>query len=545
MAQKWIALGLLVCSSSSYATTVSDCKPQQTTEKQFTVGKVEIIPNPIFDESDPDTLAIHRFANWAHINTRPHVIAHRLTFKEGDQVTLQDLAEAERLVRAEPYLRDARISLINGCENAETGEPVAVSVNTWDNWSLMPTISFGRKGGKNKFSVGMKEDNFLGLGIATNLRYKRDEQRTGYHFAVGAPVTWMEHATIYTELEDNDDGQRTQLTFDKPFYEESTDTALFLNYVDDRRVEEVFQNDDTRNRYLFDGHNYEVSYGFLGSLQNHTSHRWRVGVTEDTANFSLPNGEPLENSVFLPRDRDFVYPWLEYEYRQFNYQEMEDIYLINQIEDINLGWLQRLRVGIETQQPASISGLGYHLRWHASKGTEWNHSLLLFSADIKSDINVAEVDRNLVSAQLEYFQRASEGIGYYGRLTATEGSNQFADDPVALGGESGVRGYPLQYQHGKHRISASAEARFYPNINVYKLFDVGFVGFVDAGRAWSGFESQFNEYDGVLSSVGIGLRIYSNRSSHRNVVHMNFSKPLANAPSVDSWQWGLQVKQTF
>jgi hemolysin activation/secretion protein len=124
-------------------------------------------------------------------------------------------------------------------------------------------------------------------------------------------------------------------------------------------------------------------------------------------------------------------------------------------------------------------------------------------------------------------------------------AQQFLDQPVVIGGESGVRGYPLQYQHGKHSALLSAEIRIYPKYNLYQLFDVAMVVFADAGRAWGGKEAMFNESDAILSNIGIGARIYASHSSHRNVVHIDIVKPLASSEFVDSWEWRLQVKNSF
>ena len=38
-----------------------------------------------------------------------------------------------------------------------------ITVTTWDIWSLMPTISFGRQDRESTHSIGLKERNLLGL----------------------------------------------------------------------------------------------------------------------------------------------------------------------------------------------------------------------------------------------------------------------------------------------------------------------------------------------------------------------------------------------
>ncbi|WP_462154380.1 hypothetical protein [Pseudoalteromonas piscicida] len=84
----------------------------------------------------------------------------------------------------------------------------------------------------------------------------------------------------------------------------------------------------------------------------------------------------------------------------------------------------------------------------------------------------------------------------------------------------------------------------YPNINIYQLVDLGFVGFVDMGKAIGNIQHP-NMSNNMLGSVGLGVRLYSARSSNENVVHIDFTKPLSSYPEVDSWELGLSVETHF
>ncbi|MDZ7902446.1 MAG: hypothetical protein U5L01_07855 [Rheinheimera sp.] len=104
------------------------------------------------------------------------------------------------------------------------------------------------------------------------------------------------------------------------------------------------------------------------------------------------------------------------------------------------------------------------------------------------------------------------------------------DNPLSLGGDTGLRGYPVQYQHGLERTLATAELRWYPKITLYQILDMGLVAFVDAGKATGGdladpqanapfMANQLmpahqdllmpNEAQSWLGSVGVGARFYS------------------------------------
>src|SRR4029453_7544016 len=55
---------------------------------------------------------------------------------------------------------------------------------------------------------------------------------------------------------------------------------------------------------------------------------------------------------------------------------------------------------------------------------------------------------------------------------------------LLLGGDNGLRGYPLRYQAGDALALFTLEQRFYTDWQPLKLVNVGAAVFFDAGRAW-------------------------------------------------------------
>ena len=157
----------------------------------------------------------------------------------------------------------------------------------------------------------------------------------------------------------------------------------------------------------------------------------------------------------------------------------------------------------------------------------------------------------------------------YSHLRYDQRKQNYLDDPLALGSEDGVRtdggirGYPVQYQHGLRRALATAELRWYPQITLYQLVDVGFVAFADAGRISGGkVSNQFvpidttiaqhrfdlitpNSQQSWLGAVGMGARFYSARSANDNVIHLDLAKPVGAGNDVNSYELQLKVEQRF
>lgn len=96
--------------SAACLVSADETVPKTTTDKApKKVSRIVEVTNPIFDESDPDAFFIHRGANYLHINTKEYVVRDKLTFSKNDTVTPKVLDESQRLVRAEHYIRDAKV----------------------------------------------------------------------------------------------------------------------------------------------------------------------------------------------------------------------------------------------------------------------------------------------------------------------------------------------------------------------------------------------------------------------------------------------------
>lgn len=527
---------------------------------QLQVGTINITPHPIFDANAPDYFWLHEFANWAHIDTKSWVLARELPFTKGQSVTGQELQEAERLLRKKSYLRDAKIKVAPQCNQDGSTD---VSIDTWDTWSLLPTLGFGRSSGNNKFSFGFKEENLLGLGIRTSIKYQSDYLRNGYEFKSHVPLSlletpWVSHAYLWLEWTSNNDGNRKYVSVEQPFYTAKTENMWFFSWLDETRMDQIYHNDELENQFNTHQREFDLAYGWLQSYQDNRSWRLSAGYHLDERQFSP---DPLQPARALPEDRRFSYPWVSLEYLEHNYQQMADIYLINHTEDIHLGWRHLLKLGVQTSSLRPDRQLGYVIKWESSRGFGDSQHLLLTELNVQHRQGMASGDQLELRWSAEDFYRLTSQFALYSHLRYDRRRFNYLDDPLALGGEDGVRGFPIQYQHGVHRTVGTMELRWYPQITLYQLLDVGFVAFADAGKASGGRMMvstenepllapevdllQANNETGWLGAMGIGARFYSSRSSNNNVIHIDLSKPVGPARGVNSWEILMKVEQRF
>lgn len=507
------------------------------------IQHIVVLSNPIFDESDPEAFFIHRWANYLHINTKEYVVRDRLTFGEQDTITQKDLDESQRLLRAESYIRDAKVYLTEKDPEADSkSDSETVVIETWDNWSLLPTASFSSSGGDSRYSFGVKEDNLFGTGISTRVKYQSDEARTGYKFGFEAPISIIEHGIIAAEFYDNDDGQAKHAYISKPFYALDTKTMYAIELLDDSHVDTFRQNGKDLSEFAHNADYLNVQYGWLIDKNSAALSRLMVGFTQDKHEFY---SSPLYPTAARPQDRDFMYPWMGYQYIQDDFHVLTNVHLIGANEDFNLGWQHYVQLGLETKDIADNQPVGYHLKWQSSVGYQVEQQLWLFELGGNSTLGTTQADSYQLNAQAEYFYQINPKWTAYGKAWLSTSNNTYLDLIQGVGDETGVRGYPNDYQLGDQQWLFTAEIRNYPNINLYQLANLGWAVFADVGQASGGPLADNNEVSGPLGSVGIGARIYSSRSSYGNVAHIDFSIPYAGGESVNSWEWRFLIKQSF
>lgn len=491
----------------------------------------------IFNLDDDKTIFLHHWANFLHVKTKEKTLINESAFFLSKcAVNADDLAELERHLRSKKYIRDASVG--RSANNI-------VQIETWDNWSLMPTADFGRKGGKNKFAIGIKDRNLLGLGIDAEIEYFTNNQRTGYKFDTQFPLFMQHNISGSIRLTDTDDGRSTSVFLEKKFVSFNTKNAFKLGFHNFEQQDTQFRYGVEDNIYLHKQINNFVHWGRLLHDSSQSTIRFNIGYIQEEHRFSqiVSISDHVTNQ--LPHDRTFNYPFVGMEYVEKDFRKLTNVNLINHIEDFNLGIHLKGSIGSEFSDKTSSA----NLMWQSTltKGfIFFAHNFLLINAKFSGEIYKSGNATNRFFAQLttEYVHRIDDKWSAYLKNATILTENQFLDSPVVMGGESGVRGYPLQYQHGNRSTQFTAEIRYYPQINIYKLFELGGVVFVDSGKTFGSTRTK-NTDSSWLNSVGLGARLYSTHSSEAQVIHIDIAAPLSSDPSVNNIEFRITTKHSF
>jgi len=515
--------------------TLPDCAKKES--------NVVFQPEPIFDENQDGIYFFHRWANWLHIKTKVKTLENEAAFFLTEcNKNKQDLDELERHLRTKKYLRDARVFYKKNDQH--------IYVQTWDNWSLLPTASFGRKGGKNNFSWGVKERNLLGLGVYARVEAFSDDQRSGNRIISSVPLFQKHNIDLNFIFANNDDGQQKSIFLEKDFVSFHSDYAYTLGFNDEKRVDTIFQNGTDQAKFIHNINVKNIGFAWLKQNTEHYAVHYSVGFTQDEHNFNaFDNGINILPSQQLPQNRALLYPWFGYEYIEKDFKKLTNIHLITQIEDFNNGWQIKTKIGLGNgNQKNAASTI---LQANVSKGYAFDKALFLLNFKFRNENYKTNDDRFYATLKSELFYPLSDQWVFYLRNIDTVSKNQYIDTPIAMGGDTGIRGFPLEYQQGKNSINLTSELRYYPHINLFKLVDLAAAAFIDTGKAFGRsnieqIENIENIENGWLYSAGIGARLYSPHSSKEHqIIHIDLAFPISNNTAINKAELRLQLSNSF
>ncbi|HPF26273.1 MAG TPA: hypothetical protein P5528_14285 [Steroidobacteraceae bacterium] len=502
------------------------------------IGEIRVSRGQLFDPGGvDDNSSLFRLANRLHILTREATVKDQLLFRTGERYDGRLLEESARILRDTRYLRDAHLRPIGYHDGV-----VDIEVITQDVWTFNPGLSFGRKGGKNTSGFELEELNFLGLGTQLGLGFKSEVDRDStYIFYRDRQLgrSWWDLAVNYS---DNSDGRETGFALQRPFYALDTRWAAGVSLSDDLRVDSRYDLGEVIDEYELQRQLASVFWGRSAGLVDGWVTRFKFGVTYDDNTFGAAPGAAAPR--LQPADRKLVYPWVGAEWIQDDYQTTRNRDLIERTEDFALGWRARASLGfasnaLGSDRDAAIITAGL------AKGLELSpRQTMLFEAATSTRVENGALANGLLTTDARYYFKQTPRRLLYLGLAATAGSRLDLDQQVLLGGDTGLRGYPLRYQAGKGRWLFTAEQRIFTNWYPFQLFNVGGAVFYDMGQTW-GRDPLGSKSQGLLKDIGFGLRFGNSRSALGNVLHFDVALPLDGDSSINNVQFIVETKRSF
>ena len=511
--------------------------PADLEARNAVIGEVILVRSDVFDLSSPDENKwLYRWANRLHIVTREKTISEQLLFRTGDLYKKRELEESERILRRNKFLYDAHIvpsHVDNGI--------VDLTVNTRDVWSISPELSIARSGGENRTRYGIEEHNLLGRG--QRVRFIRDDgvDRSESTIEYADRYIGSHHISGLLRYSDNSDGDAYLLSIERPFYALDTRWSAGGSILGDDRRTPMYAFGEEAAEYRHQRDAFYLYKGWSKGLRDGRAQRWTAGVALDDNRFSEVNNPTLP--AVVPDDRKLVYPYLGFELVEDKYVKGTNRDQINRTEDFQTGLRLNASLGwADTSFGSDRDALVYSASSSRGFGS-FEHKMLLLFASASGRLEAGNSANARLKMHARFYHAQSNKRLFFASISGTAGHNLDLDNQVAIGGNSGMRGYPLRYQVGESRLLATIEQRYYTDWYPFRLARVGGAVFADVGQVW-GPNPLGPDNRGWLSDVGFGLRLALTRVSDR-VVHIDVAFPLNGDPTIDSVQFLLESRRSF
>jgi hypothetical protein len=487
-------------------------------------GTITIRTTQIFDEKNPhENYGLYHLANRLHLHTHAGAVKAALLFRTGEPYQGRLLQETERNLRQLNFLREPRVRAVAWHDGV-----VDVLVETHDVWTLQIGPSYARSGGKNAGSLEVKDINLFGYGKTLLVGYSKDVDRSSTYFHWEDPSVWRSHWVDAVRWATNSDGHDRSFQIYRPFYALDVRHGGGLTVTDTLGTDTRYRLGDEYDHYTHALRLFDVYGGWSPGLRSGHTVRYTVGWHSERDTFSpeLIGDPPVSASLApIPADRDLVYPYVRVDWLTDRFDTTHNRDQIGRTEDLHFGLNAMLQLGVA----APAFGADRHAliaNGHATYGWQLTDQHQIFaSARIVGRLEQGQLVDLRSGGDAAWYWRTSHHTLTFVRISGDTGKALDLDHYYLLGGDNGLRGYPLRYQEGSSRAQFSVEERMYTDWTLWRLFDVGGAVFFDTGRTF-GNNPVGTPQLGWLRDVGIGLRLGNNRSSFGNVIYIDVAAPL-------------------
>jgi outer membrane protein assembly factor BamA len=512
--------------------------PADAIPEDAVIGSLVFERQDVFDLSNPkEDNWLYALANRWHFVTRESLIRRQILIEEGEPFSQRLVEESGRILRRNSFLFDAIVRPV-----AVDGNQVEVEVATRDVWTLVPDLSASRTGGENRTKFGIEETNLLGRGQLVRVARTDNVDRSSISLEFADNNITDDRWSLYARAADNSDGYSNQLNIVRPFFALDTRWTGGTNLLDDKRATQLYRLGNEAAEFQHERQYGKLFGGRSKGLIGRWTRRYSAGVVYDDNRFSEIPGSPLEPAI--PEDRKLVYPFVSFEMLEDEFETGNNRNQIGRTEDFYLGTRLSATLGWADESFGADRDAAIYSATFSQGFGRLDGAALLLDLQASGRHERGNTANALASIRARYYWHWADKRTFFMTLSGTAGHNLDLDNPVQLGGDSGLRGYPLRYQTGDSKMLFTVEQRFFTDWYPFRLVRIGGAVFADVGRTW-GRNPIGEPRLGWLKDVGFGLRLAPTRASANKMIHIDVAFPLDGDPTIDSVQILLESKRSF
>jgi len=479
-----------------------------------TIVAIRIVEHDVFDVDQPGTSTWpYRWANALHVMTRERFIRSLLLFRVGDAVDPARLAETERTLRDTGFLSPVDITARPVPGGAE------IVVETHDQWTTEVGFSYGRFGGQQHAGFSLAEQNLLGWGKTVILDLDSNPERTKRTVIYKDPLLLGSRWQLQAAHVNATDGSGDSFGVQYPFFALATPRAAALAWSRGNQHEWLWASGDK----VVEGDIRTSSFQLWGGIRlpggGETTDRLRLGIFADRASYA--NWRVLAGGAApTPDSRDLRGILIGFEQQVDRWKVVRGFRAWQRQEDVALGPNWTAQVGVSL--PAFGGDRG-RIALAGDVNAAWLRGGQLSWADLSLAGRAEGGGLANTVTHVEVGTARPGDVGWRARLAADVGRDLDLDQQLALGADTGLRGWDPMTFDGTSRAVANLEWRHRLTGEVLHLGIIGLTVFGDAGQTWAPRVGPST--DGIRKDAGAGLLIESTRAAILRVVRLEVAFP--------------------
>lgn len=487
---------------------------QTSCRGQVISGIVAIPMAPYEQIEQPFYAAPVRVLNSTHTVTRPEVVLSLILLKVGDPCNEFQRLESERILRAQPFIANAKIAVIE-----ESATEVMLVVTTQDEFSfILATRISGRSPFVTALTVG--DGNIGGRGVSLAGNWIHTASREGFGVAYTDYSFMQRPVQLQLAAGRGEVGVASYLgDVSHPFYSDAQRYA-WRGSLADLALLEPFQRTDTTPFNVAQ----QRQFGAFGLA-------WRFGrpgavllfgggaSTEyDATGFPASGYDSTVNydSLFVRyAPRRSVRLNAIAQFRALSYRRGTHLGTINGTQDLRTGMEVDAIVGRGFRgidgSSADLFAMG---SLFLGAGGRRTYAFLQAIFESRHGTSSGMWTDAIASARIRLYQRI--GLIQTFIVDAEFGGGWETTRPFELDlgqPEGGVRGYGASHDAGGQRAALKLEDRWFIG-SLRQRVDLGVAAFVDAGKVWAG-DVPFGATTNLKVGAGVGFLVATPIGSRR------------------------------
>lgn len=494
----------------------------------FRVGKISVQVDDVYDTPPAEQRWYERAANAVHINSSQRAIRAALTIASGDAADAHRIYQAERNLRALPYLLDAWIKPL-----ACRGDTVDVLIHVHDAWTLSLSAGVSSVGGESHSHLRLEDENFLGTGKTITLDRTDDAERISEKFRYHDPNLFASHWKFTATHESLSDGDGNFATLEYPFRTFDQNWAVLASSGDSAST--LYFYDLGERAWVASSTIEEHDLQVRRLLSFRDDSGWRAGLGWRYEKHRYFNPRELHPGV-LPEpglaDRRLSGAYLVLEYFHEHYASFRNIRAMDRNEDYNLGFNFGLTLGNYSENTGSNENALYTSANMTYGSRLRGNGLLLVDGNYSTRRKNGELHAEDGDISATTYVRRTANASVVARLKYNWLNDPDPDQQLYVGGIQGLYGYPEYFRRGEASWQSHLEYRYTTKRVLFRTLRVGLSAFLQAAQV----KRPDGHWSNTYSDIGVAFRFGNLRGSHSDAIYVGAALPLVRDGYTDSWQ---------